>query len=67
MPTLTSEVVTRGPRRARGDRRTKARLRELCDEVLASYRLARGEDVVSPEDRELATKLLGQVAPRLSR
>ena len=67
MPTMNSEVVTRGPRRARGDRRTKYRLRELCDEVLASRRVARGEDVISNEDRELAGQLLRQVAPGLSR
>ena len=65
MPTLNPEVVNRGPRRARGDRRTRPRLRELCEEVLASYRLARGEEVVSSEDRQLADRLLGQVAPRL--
>ena len=65
MSTLNTEVVNRGPRRARGDRRTRPRLRELCEEVLASYRLARGEEVVSSEDRQLADRLLGQVAPRL--
>jgi hypothetical protein len=40
------------PRRQRQDRRTKGRLRELCDEVLASYRLAQGQDLLSQEERE---------------
>jgi len=67
MPTLNSKVVNRGPRRTRGDRRTRPRLRELCDEVLASYRVARGEEVVSREDRELANQLLSRLAPGMSR
>jgi len=67
MPTSNSKVVNRGPRRARGDRRTRPRLRELCDEVLASYRVARGEEVVSREDRELANQLLSRLAPGMSR
>ncbi|HEY0971021.1 MAG TPA: hypothetical protein VGE02_08650 [Gemmatimonadales bacterium] len=49
-------------RRAR-DRRTRSRLRELCDEVLASYRAARGDDPLSAEDRSTAAELLPQVAP----
>lgn len=67
MPTLNSKIVNRGPRRARGDRRTRPRLRELCDEVLASYRVARGEEVVSREDREFANQLLSRLAPGMSR
>ena len=58
MPSLNSEVMSRGQRRQRGDRRTRSRLRELCDEVLASYRLAQGQDLVTDEDRELAAQLL---------
>lgn len=56
-----------GPRRARGDRRTKRRLRELCDEVLASYRLARGEDVLTEQDRQEAERLLPRIAPEVAR
>lgn len=62
----TSDVLNRGPRgprRNRGDRRTRVNLRELCDEVLASYRLARGEELISAEDRRAAEALLKEVTP----
>jgi hypothetical protein len=54
----------RMPRRRSKDRRTRARLRELCDEVLASYRLAQGEDIVTPEDREIANQVLRNIGPK---
>ncbi len=66
MSTSTLERSNRGPRRQRGDRRTRERLRELCDEVLASYRLAQGQDLVSAEDREVAGQLLPMMTPRLA-
>jgi hypothetical protein len=53
-------------RRARSERRTKGRLRELCDEVLASYRLAVGEDLVTPEDREVAQQYLRTLTRKLA-
>lgn len=53
-------------RRARSERRTKARLRELCEEVLASYRLAVGEDLVTSEDREVAEQYLRDMTPKLA-
>ena len=56
-----------GPRRQRGDRRTRSHLRELCDEVLASYRVAQGEDLVTTEDREVAAQVLRDLSPRRSR
>lgn len=56
-----------GPRRQRQDRRTRRRLRELCDEVLASYRLAQGQDLVTPEDRDAATQLLRTLTPQVAR
>ena len=58
---------SRGPRRNRTDRRTRSRLRELCDEVLASYRLAQGQDVVTDEDREAAKHVLRGLTPRVAR
>jgi len=57
----------RGMRRARSERRTRRRLRELCDEVLASYRQAIGADLVTCEDREVAEQVLRGVAPRPAR
>jgi len=55
-----------GRRRATSERRTKGRLRELCDEVLASYRIAIGEDLVTEEDRESAQQQLKTFVPRLA-
>ena len=66
----TSESAKRsaqGPRRQRADRRTRSHLRELCDEVLASYRVAQGEDLVTAEDREIAEQLLRGLSPRVAR
>lgn len=45
------------------DRRTRHRLRDLCDEVLASYRAARGYQIFNDRDREEAYSLLEQVIP----
>ena len=66
----SSEIVNRGPRgprRNHSDRRTRSRLRELCDEVLASYRLAQGQDVVTDEDREAAVQVLRGLTPTVAR
>jgi hypothetical protein len=46
-------------------RRTRLRLRDLCDEVLASYRAAKGHDPLSHAEREDARALLSRVAPRV--
>ena len=46
-------------------RRTRLRLRELCDEVLASYRVATGRDPLNAIEREDARALLARVAPRV--
>ena len=67
---VSSEVInrgSRGPRRNRSDRRTRSRLRELCDEVLASYRLAQGQDIVTEEDREAAVQVLRGLTPTVAR
>ena len=57
-----------GPRRrTRRDRRVKGRLRELCEEVLASYRMAQGQDLVTPDEREAAQQMLRSLTPRLAR
>lgn len=46
-------------------RRTRLRLRDLCDEVLASYRVATGRDPMTSAEREDARALLSRVAPRV--
>ena len=58
-----SRRIAQGPRPVAADRRTHVRLRDLCDEVLASYRVARGDELLSAQDRAAADSLLAQVAP----
>ena len=53
----------RASRRADADRRQHPRLRELCDEVLASFHAANGQDPISEQDREVAKQLMSGVAP----
>ncbi len=50
-----------GPRQTTSDRRTRRRLRELCDEVLASYRVATERDIFTDSDRREARALLGRI------
>jgi hypothetical protein len=45
------------------DRRSRRHLRELCDEVLASYRIASGRDFITDADRADARMILSRVAP----
>ena len=52
-----------GPRPVTSDRRQRTRLRDLCDEVLASFRLAADRDPISEQDRKAALELLPRVAP----
>jgi hypothetical protein len=54
-----------GPRPIASERRQRARLRELCDEVLASFRIAADRDPISDQDRRAAMELLPRVGPRM--
>jgi hypothetical protein len=54
-----------GPRAIASDRRQRTRLRDLCDEVLASFRLASDRDPISEQDRQAALELLPRVARRM--
>jgi hypothetical protein len=45
------------------DRRERRRLRDLCDEVLASFRIAADRDPISEQDRAAAMQLLPQLTP----
>jgi hypothetical protein len=53
--------TTPAPAPLADERRTRLRLRELCDEVLASYRVATECDLFSAEDRQRATALFANV------
>jgi hypothetical protein len=55
-----------GPRRVASDRRRRTHLRDLCDEVLASFRLASDRDPISEQDRQAAMDLLPHFAPRMA-
>jgi len=46
-------------------RRTKLRLRDLCDEVIVSRRLETEGDPISSEDRAAAAELLPKIVPTL--
>jgi hypothetical protein len=56
-----------GPRNVPSERRSHRRLRDLCDEVLASYRVASERDVISQSDRDTARTMLAQIAPLTAR
>ena len=49
------------------DRRHKLRLRELCDEVLASYRVATGREPLTDVERHEARAMLASLTPRVTR
>ena len=53
-----SMMRTAGPATVNGDRRTLLRLRDLCDEVLASHRVASDRDLFSDDDRMAARTLI---------
>lgn len=63
---VPSSTTLSGPRPVRSDRRRRTRLRDLCDEVLASFRLASDRDPISEQDREEAMTVLSRVAPRIA-
>ena len=52
---------------ASNDRRTRLRLRDLCDEVIASHRAATGYQLLTDNERAEARALLGQMVPVMSR
>jgi hypothetical protein len=66
MPISMNDTSARSTTPA-ADRRTRLRLRDLCDEVIASYRLAAGRDVLSDAERSEARATLARVAPAISR
>ena len=53
---LTSPV---GPKPVGAERRNRYHLRELCDEVLASHRVASDRDLFSDDDRREAQAITG--------
>jgi hypothetical protein len=62
-PTNSNRSRTSGPGTASSERRSRRRLRELCDEVLASYRIASDRDMITDADRADARMILARIAP----
>ena len=60
------EFATAAPTPAAQNRRQRLRLRDLCDEVLASFRVAHERDVISDVERENAHTMLAGFTPRRS-
>jgi len=56
-----------GPTPVKQDRRQRGRLRELCDEVLASFRVARSRELISERELIESREMLASMTPALSR
>jgi len=71
MRDMTKSTKTRtgatGPVRVSQDRRERSRLRELCDEVLASFRVAQSRELISERELAESRALLATMTPVLSR
>jgi hypothetical protein len=63
----TSAATASRLSRTADDRRQKLRLRDLCDEVLASFRVAKGRDTLSDSELLEARAMLVGMTPRVSR
>lgn len=68
MASSTSPVRPRSLRSTSGailppERRKRSRLRDLCDEVLASFRVASGRETISEQDRAAAKQILPKLIP----
>ena len=49
-----ADAAGKGPRSVPDNRRTRHHLRELCDEVLASYRAAKSRELFADDERNEA-------------
>jgi hypothetical protein len=65
MPDSTNRPPAR--RSTAADRRTRLRLRDLCDEVIASFRLASGRDLLTDAERSEARATLARLTPTIGR
>lgn len=58
-PANTIPSITAAP----AERRRRTRLRDLCDEVIASFRAASSREIISEQDRAESVDLLSRIAP----
>jgi len=57
----------RASRRPDSDRRQRVHLRDLCDEVLASFRAAQSRELISADELAESRAMLATMTPALSR
>ena len=65
--TVKSQTKVTGPVPVKQERRERSRLRELCDEVLASFRAAQSRELISEHEVAESRALLATMTPALSR
>ena len=58
-----TDAAGKGPRIVPDNRRTRHHLRELCDEVLASYRAAKSRELFAEDERDEARAILARIVP----
>ena len=56
--TSDSSRTTLGPKAVSAERRRRGHLRELCDEVLASFRVAKSKELISASEQAESKALL---------
>ena len=56
-----------GPVQVSSDRRQRRRLRDLCDEVLASFRAAQSRELINADELAESRAMLATMTPALSR
>ena len=66
-PSTNVRTTPTGPVAVSSDRRERRRLRDLCDEVLASFRAARSQELISEREVMESRALLATMTPVLSR
>lgn len=65
--TKSTKSRSTGPALVSDERRQRGRLRELCDEVLASFRAAQERELISEREVAESRALLATMTPVLSR
>jgi hypothetical protein len=65
MTSKSTKTRRTGPVRVSSERRQRSRLRELCDEVLASFRAAQSKELISEGELAESRALLATMTPAL--
>jgi hypothetical protein len=63
----TSASRTPSATAAPSERRSRARLRDLCDEVIASFRAAASKEVITEAERSESRAILSKIVPLAAR